>query len=105
MPHRSHLSPARALGACASEQIGSWRSLDLKRRSKGKTGENKIKYVGKITGLIQELYLEEAGTMTEMKDAMSSRKECRLGIESGCVALACVLRFPALQNGEIIMPV
>lgn len=43
VPHRSHLSPARALGACATEQIGSWRSLDLKRRGKGKTGENKIK--------------------------------------------------------------
>lgn len=57
-----------------------------------------------MTGLIQEVSLEEIGTMTEMT-SMCSRKECRLGIESGCVALACVLRFPALQNGEIIMPV
>lgn len=64
------------------------------------------KCVGKITELIQERTLEEAGTVTEMKGAICSRRqEGKLRIESGCVTLACVLRFPALQNGEIKMSV
>lgn len=64
------------------------------------------KCVGKMTELIQERTLEEAGIVTKRKGAMcSSRQEGRLRIESGCVTLACVLRFPAQQNDKIIMSV